>query len=281
MSAAGSTGHRLKWPAILTEARAVVESYTDTSVTLRQLHYRLVAAELVPNTVTAYKTLSDRTAEARRDGTFPELVDKTREIHEDLSFDGVGDALSAVAEWYRRRRTEGQPHSVYLAVEKRGLVEQLRSWFGDRGLPVIELGGYCGQAHVDRVRQHVQSWERPAVLLYAGDFDASGEDIDRDFVARTGCWAKVERVALTAEQVDRFGLPPQVGKATDSRARAFVERHGRLVQVEVDALPPETLRELFTEAIEPLWDVSAFQAVLAAERVESAELDQLVREWSQ
>lgn len=53
---------------------------------------------------------------------------------------------------------------------------------------------------------------RPAVLLYAGDHDASGEDIDRDFSARTGCWWKVRRVALTATQVRQYALRPSRAK---------------------------------------------------------------------
>ncbi len=68
---------RLDWTAITIKAAAIVESY-DTPVTLRQLFYRLVAAELLPNTTTAYKTLSSRTAELRREGRFPDLSDRTR-----------------------------------------------------------------------------------------------------------------------------------------------------------------------------------------------------------
>ncbi len=56
---------RLNWQLILVDAAAIVESY-DPPVTLRQLFYRLVAAGVIPNTSTAYKTLSSRTAAARR-----------------------------------------------------------------------------------------------------------------------------------------------------------------------------------------------------------------------
>jgi hypothetical protein len=40
-----------------------------------------------------------------------------------------------------------------------------------------------------------------------------------------------------------------VGKATDSRAAAFKARHGRLVQVELEALAPDDLRQLFEDAL--------------------------------
>ena len=82
---------RLDWPAILVDATEIVESY-DTPVTLRQLFYRLVAKGVLQNTSTAYKTLSSRTAAARREGGFPPLADNTRKITQYQSFDGPDDA---------------------------------------------------------------------------------------------------------------------------------------------------------------------------------------------
>jgi hypothetical protein len=164
-------------------------------------------------------------------------------------------------------------------------------------LPILALGGYSSQSYVDTVVADVTSrpvtpdprpiaerpdgwWldaptHRPAVLLYAGDFDPSGEDIDRDFVARTGCWSKVVRVALSAEQVTAYGLPPNPGKESDSRADAFVARHGELVQVELDALPPETLRALFAAAIAEFWDESRYLEVRRREESDVSELCRL------
>lgn len=256
---------RIAWADVLNEAARIVSTYTDTSVTLRQLFYRLVAAELLPNTTTAYKTLSSRTAEARRAGAFPDLIDRTRQIHQYRSFDGPDEALDFLHQIYRRDRTEGQQTSLYLGVEKAGIVAQLQAWFGDLGVPILALGGYSSQSYVDMVHEDVSATGRPAVLLYAGDHDPSGEDIDRDFIARADCFAKVVRVALSAEQVTDYGLPPQPGKSTDSRSAGFVERHGRLVQVELDALPPTTLRDLYADTIGAFWDESAHQAALDRE----------------
>jgi hypothetical protein len=216
---------RLQWAPILARASEAVRSY-DTSVTLRQLFYRLVSQLPLPNTDPSYKTLSAKTAELRRAGEFPDLIDRGRSIH-----------------------------------------RQLESWFGDLGAPILALSGYSSQSYVNEVLVDVPS-DRPAVLLYAGDFDPSGEDIDRDFVTRTDCWDKVIRVALSAEQVTQYQLPPNPGKVTDSRAAGFVARRGELVQVEIDALPPETLRALFADEIAEYWDESAYAAVLEREDAE-------------
>jgi hypothetical protein len=246
------------------QAAAIVSSYA-TLVTLRQLFYRLVAAQLMPNTTNAYKSLSKYTADARRAGTFPALMDRNRHIHRDQTFENPSSARRWLREIYRRDRTEGQTVSLYLGVEKAGIVEQLREWFGDLGIPVLALGGYSSESSERKVITDVADGHRPAVLLYAGDFDQSGEDIDRNFTAQTDCWDAVRRVALTAVQVDQYQLPPQPGKEADSRAAAFTARHGRLVQVELDALPPEVLHDLYTAAIAEFWDNEAYQDSLTRE----------------
>lgn len=262
---------RLAWTPILERAAEIVRSY-DTSVTLRQLFYRLVSELLLPNADASYKGLSARTAELRRAGEFPDLIDRGRSIHRYQHFASALNAVQMVTAGYRLDRTAGQDVSLYLGVEKAGMVVQLQSWFADLGAPILALGGYSSATYDKDVARDVRRQRRPAVLLYAGDFDPSGEDIDRNFVEQTDCWHKVIRVALTAEQVTGYRLPPNPGKATDSRAAGFVARHGELVQVELDALRPETLRELFSAALDEFWDVSAYARVLARERSDREQL---------
>jgi hypothetical protein len=216
---------RLGWPAVVRQAREIARSY-DTPVTLRQLFYRLVSAQVIPNTQCTYKRLSELTAQARRQSTFPALIDRGRQVHEDLAFTSPEQALGWLARIYRLDRTDGQDVSLYLGVEKAGMVVQLRSWFGDLGIPVLALGGHSSQSYAHEVSRHALNRSRPAVLLYAGHFDPSGEGIDRDFELRTSCWRQMARVALSAEQVSIYRLPPNPDKATDSRA-AGVHRPSR------------------------------------------------------
>lgn len=260
---------RTNWPEVIDAARIIVAEY-DTPVTLRQLFYRLVAAGWLSNVHTAYSRLSSVTAKLRRKGEFPRLADNTRTIHQYSTWTSPRDGAEWLADVYRLDRTAGQVYNVFLGVEKAGIVAQLRHWFGEMGMPVVALGGYSSEGYVADITEHIDRDGRAAVLLYAGDFDPSGEDIVRDIQARTD-FAKVVRVALTAEQVESYGLPEMPGKASDTRSRGFIERHGRLVQVELDALAPSDLRELFEDALADYWDASAYSAVLAAESAD--------REW--
>jgi hypothetical protein len=261
----------LDWATITRQAAEIVHSY-DTSVTLRQLFYRLVSTQVLPNTTSAYKGLSDKTAKARREGWFPDLIDRGRSIHRYRFFPNVKEARNWLANIYQLDHTKGQPWSIYIGVEKGGMVIQLQSWFGGLGVPILALGGYSSQSYVDTVAQDVNCVDRPAILLYAGDHDPSGEDIDRDFTERAGCFAKVIRIALSAEQVLEYDLPPNPGKETDSRAAGFIARHGELRQVELDALDPDDLRRLYQDAVNQFWDTAAFDAVMEQERADRSAL---------
>jgi hypothetical protein len=60
----------LNWQPIVERAAEMAASQS-TPVTLRRLFYELVAEGIVPNTPSAYETLSKLTAEAQREGWFP------------------------------------------------------------------------------------------------------------------------------------------------------------------------------------------------------------------
>lgn len=257
----------IDWNSVVLTAKEIVESY-DTGVTLRQLYYRLVSTGLIPNKQGAYKMLSAKTAQARREGWFPNLIDRTREIERYAFFDSPQEALESAIATYRRDRTEGQEKSVYIGVEKHGMTVQLMHWFGKLGIPVLALGGYSSQTFVDVVRQHVEKQGRPSVLLYAGDFDPSGMDIDRDFTERGECFDEVYRVALNADLVKKFDLPPMPGKHKDSRSAKFILEHGELVQVELDALAPSDLRKLYQDAIDKHFDKKIWEELVEEETEE-------------
>ena len=55
----------------IVEASLEIFQQYDTSITLRQLYYRLVSRFLIPNTVNSYKRLSRIMVKAREDGDVP------------------------------------------------------------------------------------------------------------------------------------------------------------------------------------------------------------------
>jgi len=91
------------------------------------------------------------------------------------------------------------------------------------------------------------------VILYLGDHDPSGLDMDRDIHDRLEIYGitdfEVIRIGLTKEQIDTYKPPPNPAKFSDPRATDYVEKHGH-VSWEVDALPPQVLDKIVRESIE-------------------------------
>ncbi|MEV4873929.1 hypothetical protein [Streptomyces syringium] len=129
-------------------------------------------------------------------------------------------------DWFRLDRTEGQEHALYVAAEKDTLRQQLTGWLSDLGIPVLVVRGFGSQSYADVVRERTAHQHREAHLAYIGDLDASGMDTERDWVARTGCWSRTERVLLTYDQVHAYGLPATESKRGDPRRSAFACRYG-------------------------------------------------------
>ena len=98
--------NQVTWPPIIARAKEIVESF-DTPITLRRLFYLLVSEGVIENKAKVYGRLSELTAPLRRSGDFPELLDLTRDIHQEPSWASPSDLLKDAANWYRLDRTEG------------------------------------------------------------------------------------------------------------------------------------------------------------------------------
>jgi len=263
---------RRSWAPIVARAAELVAAFEQRfgrPPTLRRTHYELVsdmsATEAgYSNDLYAYQHLSRLTAQGRREGSFPDFSESVRDLSRAEGFADAEALRGYVRSIARLDRMAGQETALCVCVEKDGSRGFLRDWFDAFGLLETSLHGYASQTLVTELRRWQASDGRPLVVLYAGDHDATGEDIDRDFRHRLGN-IEVRRVALLPEQVRDYGLPRSPFEKNDSRAKSFLRRHGGLWQTELDALDPEILRGLFMEAFDDLWDMSAYQQQLDGE----------------
>ena len=134
------------------------------------------------------------------------------------------------------------------------------------GIPILPLGGFASQTFCDDVHDDIVEQGRPSVLIYAGDYDASGKDISRDFIKRVGNFDTVKRVALDYKQVRKFKLRINPHKENDPRNAGFLASEGHLMQVELDALEDDDLRQLYADAIAQFWNPKIAQRVLKKKR---------------
>jgi hypothetical protein len=100
------------------------------------------------------------------------------------------------------------------------------------------------------------------------DFDPSGvsiaEKVEEELIERAPFSdITVERLAVNREQIERWDLPTRPTKTSDTRAQRFRRIHGT-DSVELDAIPPDELRQLVRDAIdshmEP-WRLEQFRVV--------------------
>jgi hypothetical protein len=95
------------------------------------------------------------------------------------------------------------------------------------------------------------------------------------------------RIALVPEQCDEHDLPRNAAKEKDPNIAMFLATFadtltpdevddGLGVQVEVDALEPPVLRQLFTDAIDQYWDAEAYDAVIEVEQDDIDLLDGII-----
>lgn len=266
------------WKPIFAKAKAFVLAHPE-GVTLRQCFYHLVASGDLRNTPKDYDYLGERTIPGRMDGSFPEFIEHGRQVIENEVWASPHDALADLAGFYRRDRTEGQPYNLILGVEKLGITQQLSVWFGDLGIPIVPMSGSASYTLMSKLEQRAQADPRETILIYMGDLDATGWNIGLNDLPKRLPSITVERIGLTETQVAQYGLTVYDGKPKDPNAARFMAAHPGMAlvggipgQVELDALDPNDLRDLYQKAIDQYWDASAGKHALAQEALDIAAL---------
>ncbi len=262
---------------LLAKILAVTESYQKQGyvLTLRQLYYQLVVQNIFANLQKNYAKLSDLLGEARMCGLcdWDVIEDRIRVPKFPNEWDNIQSAMDTLIAVYRKKRWFDQENYVEVWVEKDALSGVLEPITRDYHVHLLVNRGYSSISAMrdSSLRFRVaESDGKSCYLLYLGDHDPSGEDMVRDIKTRLSellAVVDVQKIALTKEQIAEFSLPPNPAKLSDPRARGYIEEHGE-ESWEVDALPPATLNEILTNALEELIDRDLYEAVIEKEDVD-------------
>ncbi|RIK78509.1 MAG: hypothetical protein DCC67_11475 [Planctomycetota bacterium] len=252
---------------------AVVEQYRP--MTVRQVFYQLVSRGVIEKTEAQYKTTVCRLlVEMRREGQIPYswIADNTRWMRKPNTYSSLSEMLSLTQETYRRAVWDNQDAYVEIWLEKEALAGVLVDVTSKWDVPLMVTRGYPSLSYVYSAAKAIEAQDKPAYLYYFGDRDPSGVDIDRFVAQQIGEIAPdvelyFERVAVTRSQISELELPTRPTKQSDSRSKNFAGE-----SVEVDAIDPDTLRDLCESCITDHIDHDAYERLLA---VEAAERDTL------
>jgi hypothetical protein len=256
------------------------------------LFYRLVSLQVIPNTKNSYKRLSKVLVKERKEGNIEwdaiadegRLVicnfDDTYESPEQYIQRGINHIKNADSQ-YKVPRWHNQKHYVEIWIEKQTLADTFESFLEDRHVRIAANKGYAGwtflSENADRLMEiRLKHPDKRIHILYFGDFDPSGEDMDRHledalsyFFDPDYYFIDFERIAVTEEQIDEYDLPPIPEDSEtldkldkDSRKDGFVDKYGQLIAVELDALlaiVPVQFKQLAQESVDQYFDEDTYQ----------------------
>lgn len=266
----------------------IVKSYNG-NLTLRALHYRLVAAGM-RNDTSHYKKVVNAMIEARWDGLleFDDFLDHERETHGSTEYEQtivdekVDEAKKQIQAWatsYRKNKWENQPIYPEVFIEKKALQGVFEMPCYRWGVALNPCKGYPSLTFQYEAKKRFQlalANRKKPLILYFGDYDCSGEDIPRslkDTLERMGINVPVKRIALMEHQVVEWKLPPAPTKETDTRSANW----DGLGQVELDAVEPNKIVKLLDEAIEEVFDRDLYDELLEAQEEERIQFKEILK----
>jgi hypothetical protein len=267
--------HR-KTSELIEAAAAILAAHHP--MTVRQVYYQLVSRQVIENSRSSYQAVSKALVAARREGAIPwhHIEDRLRQPRGAPMWSGLPDFATAAAGWYRRDVWETQSIRVEAWLEKDALSGIFEDVLDQYGVTLNVGRGFDGWDSIHNAAERISDED---VILYFGDFDPSGEDMVRSLrerLADQGSCPEIKKCALVYEDIERYQLPPDFTKASDTRSTAFVAKWGD-VSVELDALPMDVLRERIVTEIEGRLDLEALRAVREREESERARFVRALR----
>jgi hypothetical protein len=196
----------------------------------------------------------------------------------------VRGQLDGFLKGYFRDYQQSQPNHIEIVGEKNTVENIIGPVAMEYCIPYTIGRGYSSLSPRKKLNDRFRrSGKEKLILLFASDFDPEGEDIPHSFARsmRDDFGIDMDRivavkVALTAEQVRRFCLPPKMKAKDGSRHDRFVEKYGDDV-FELEALPPADLRLLLRASIERFLDITAYNREVEREKEDAAKIESIRR----
>lgn len=260
-------------------------------LTVRQLYYQFVARTYIPNSELSYKNFKQIILRAREGGylDWDYIVDRSRRFRRQSHWDSPASIIRSVANDYQIDKWVGQPYRIEVWVEKEALEEVVGRVATRQDVNYFPCKGYVSASEMWGASKRLKRYkeddaDQRVVILYLGDHDPSGVDMNRDIEKRFnqfGCYPEVRRIALTMAQIEQYNLPPNPTKEKDKRTPLYIAEYGTTNCWELDALEPDVINDLIESHILDLRDDDLWSIALDDEEVEQAELIRVSDNWEQ
>jgi hypothetical protein len=250
-------------------------------ITVRGLYYQAEVAEVpgIDKTEAGYVKVQRQVLELRREGrlAYEEIADATRWMRKPTSYNSIEDALEATARMYRRNLWRDADDYVEIWIEKDALAGVIYPVTAQYDVPLMVTRGFSSETFAYEAIESRGDDERDYYVYYFGDFDRDGanslqEKLKRFAADRPFCVIFIQ-VAVTKEQISRLRLPTRPHKKNSAADRLWPHSYA----CELDAIDPDTLREMVRVCIERHLPQDQLEILKVAEESEREALTMFVK----
>lgn len=250
---------------------------------VRHLFYAAVVAGVpgITKSQSGYLKVQRLVLELRREGLIPyeSIVDNTRWIRKQRSYGTWQDAVRETARLYRQDLWATSPYRLEVWCESDSIAGVITPASYEWDVPLMVCRGHASETFAySAAAAWNEGCQRP-VVLYVGDHDPAGLDIEMSLKQRLGTFycdgiegITWRRIGITAGQVELLDLPTTPAKKARRR-----KPYPWDWSAEAEALPARMLRDLLTAAIEEYVDQEELAVLRVAEESERRSLFDLAR----
>lgn len=271
---------------------SILEEYERQGydLTLRQLYYQLVSRDIISNSQRSYTRLGSIVNKGRMAGLidWDMIVDRGRSTVQNQHWENPGEIIKVAARSFKIDKWRDQPVHIEVMVEKQALEGVLIPVCRELDISFTANKGYSSQIFMYRKGKFLSGKVddgKHVHILYLGDHDPSGLDMDRDVLDRmeifSGCFGSMislHRLALTWDQIEEFQPPPNPDKITDSRAGPYIRKYGD-ESWELDAVEPRTLAKLVKDFVSDYRDPILWEDSIKKEEEQREELIKIAERY--
>ena len=270
---------------LIEQIDAIASDYSQRGMklTVRQCYYQLVSKGIIPNGAKEYGKVVDAVADGRLAGLldWEAFEDRGRYVRENAHWNSPREIIEAAARQYKIDIRQTQPYYSEAWIEKDSLVSILEDICLPLDVPCFSCRGFSSVTALYEASERIKADGRPSIILYCGDHDPSGLRIAQNIAESLSQTFELthltfRRIGITPEQVQTMNLPPFPAKKKDKNYDWYVKTTGLTEAWEVDALPPEVLKKLYTDAISEYTDFTELARMREREKADKSYFSDLV-----
>jgi len=251
---------------------------------IRQTFYQAVVRGLVPKTEDARKNTVNRLlSRMREDKSLPYhwITDNSRWMRKPTTWSSMESMLAYTVEMYRRSLWEDQDAYLEIWVEKDALAGVIYPETEIWDVPLMPAKGYASKSFLFSAAQALIEINKPTFIYLLGDWDPNGRHAPRVVEKELRGFAPgidihFERLAINEEQIVQWNLPTRDAHEYPTQPKWT---RGMKVNVDLDAVPPNTLRNLVRTCIEQHINKRVLAATKKIEAEEKESMEEFLSAW--